>query len=266
MRYRVKNWDKYQHYKDRTPPWIKLHVSILNNRAFTNLDLESQGLLMQLWVLASEKNGEIDDDPEELAYRLRKKSVNPETIDGLVKSGFLLADASGCSPEERRVETETEAEAETEREEEKEKPVSLAREALPVDNSKAEPYNPRHVEPTPEQVKTEASLRGFPQIDAEAFISHYAATGWEIRQGVYVRDWRQLIPKWREKQKTIDARGREKNTGPPKPKVPKPIKCQRQRENITETACQEDQQRGYRSCLGCANLKEENAKWIRQAS
>ena len=25
----IKNWHKFQHYKDRNPPWIKLHYEIL---------------------------------------------------------------------------------------------------------------------------------------------------------------------------------------------------------------------------------------------
>ena len=31
MTYRVKNWSKFQHYKNRNPPWIRLHVEILDD-------------------------------------------------------------------------------------------------------------------------------------------------------------------------------------------------------------------------------------------
>ena len=31
MKYRVKEWDTYQHYKDRNPPWIKLHFALLTS-------------------------------------------------------------------------------------------------------------------------------------------------------------------------------------------------------------------------------------------
>ncbi len=30
MNYRIKNWDKFQHFKNRRPPWIKLHREILD--------------------------------------------------------------------------------------------------------------------------------------------------------------------------------------------------------------------------------------------
>jgi hypothetical protein len=32
-----KNWGKFQHYKDRCPPWIKLHRDLLNDREFLHL-------------------------------------------------------------------------------------------------------------------------------------------------------------------------------------------------------------------------------------
>ena len=28
---RIKNWSEFQHYKDRAPPWVKLHHSLLDN-------------------------------------------------------------------------------------------------------------------------------------------------------------------------------------------------------------------------------------------
>ena len=31
---RILNWEKFQHYKVRRPPWIKLHHSLLDDYAF----------------------------------------------------------------------------------------------------------------------------------------------------------------------------------------------------------------------------------------
>ena len=33
----VKNWDEFQHYKDRNPPWIKLHNHLLDDYEFEML-------------------------------------------------------------------------------------------------------------------------------------------------------------------------------------------------------------------------------------
>lgn len=27
--FKVRNWEQFQHYKDRNPPWIKLHFALL---------------------------------------------------------------------------------------------------------------------------------------------------------------------------------------------------------------------------------------------
>ena len=30
----VRNWSDFQHYKDRSPPWIRLHRDLLDNYEF----------------------------------------------------------------------------------------------------------------------------------------------------------------------------------------------------------------------------------------
>jgi hypothetical protein len=112
---KVKNWEKYQHYKNRNPPWIKLHVSTLNDRDFISLSLASKGLLMQLWILASENEGKIPYDLGEIKFRLRDNTIQIDDINLLINKKFLkickqmLADESKCLSE-----TEAETEAETE--------------------------------------------------------------------------------------------------------------------------------------------------------
>ena len=108
----VKNWQKYQHYKDRCPPWIKLHVSVLNDRKFSALSCASKGLLMQLWILASESDGKVPYDLTEIQFRLRDDTIKIKDVNLLITKGFFknckqtLADAVP--------ETETETETETE--------------------------------------------------------------------------------------------------------------------------------------------------------
>lgn len=71
----VKNWSKYQSYKDRKPPWIRFHRSILDDFKFQSMSAESRALLPMIWLLACE-----DEDPtsglvrasyEEIVFRLR---------------------------------------------------------------------------------------------------------------------------------------------------------------------------------------------------
>jgi len=69
---RIKNWSKFQHYKNRCPPWIKLERKLLDDFEFSRLPIASKALLPLLWLLASESNeGSFDADISFLAFRLR---------------------------------------------------------------------------------------------------------------------------------------------------------------------------------------------------
>ena len=125
MQLKPKNWDVFQHYKDRCPPWIKLHRDLLNNRDYICLPLASKALAPLLWLLASEsKDGVFDASTEELVFRLRM--TESEVIDGvkpLIDKGFFVI-ASGVLAERKQVaipERETERETETETETKREK-------------------------------------------------------------------------------------------------------------------------------------------------
>ncbi len=87
-----KNWGKFQHYKDRCPPWIKLHRDILNDRTFANLPIASKALAPLLWLLASEsKDGSFDAAIEELAFRLHIASKDIESgLKPLIDKGFFV--------------------------------------------------------------------------------------------------------------------------------------------------------------------------------
>lgn len=74
MRYGVKNWCRFQHYKHRNPPWIKLYRDILNDPDWHNLPADTAKVLVMLWLLACEDpytvRGGLPDVPA-LAFRLR---------------------------------------------------------------------------------------------------------------------------------------------------------------------------------------------------
>jgi len=140
MTYRVKNWSKFQHYKNRNPPWIRLHVEILDDfkadgteNDFHALPDKDKLTLLLIWALASRYNGVIPSiDPAWLAVKL---GIDNPSTDAIIKAGFLIpvshasADASAdastdasntlatqhgdCVPEtETETETETEGEGE----------------------------------------------------------------------------------------------------------------------------------------------------------
>jgi hypothetical protein len=97
---RPKNWADFQHYKDRSPAWIKLHRGILDDYDFSCLPIASKALAPLLWLLASEdKDGNFTDDPKRIAHRLRW--TVEEVVSGLkplIDSGFFSI-ASGVLAE-----------------------------------------------------------------------------------------------------------------------------------------------------------------------
>jgi hypothetical protein len=114
-----KNWAVFQHYKDRCPPWIKLHRDLLNDRTFMCLPIASKAIAPLMWLLASEsKNGVFDGSVDELVFRLH---ITPkEYHDGvkpLIDKGFFII-ASGVLADRKQLaipETETETETKTEK-------------------------------------------------------------------------------------------------------------------------------------------------------
>jgi len=133
-----KNWVSFQHYKHRSPPWIKFHRSILNDRSYMSLPLASKALAPLMWLLASEsKDGTFDGSLDELVFRLHitqkdyQDGVKPLIDKGffVIASGVLAECVQVATPE---TETETETERETEREKEKEKRQRATSVATPI--------------------------------------------------------------------------------------------------------------------------------------
>ncbi len=88
-----KNWDNFQHYKDRSPAWIKLHRGLLDDFTFSRLPVASRALAPLLWLLASEyEGGKITASTDELAFRLRMShSELTDALKPLIDSGFFNA-------------------------------------------------------------------------------------------------------------------------------------------------------------------------------
>src|ERR1017187_7907027 len=70
MTLRVKNWAHFQHYKGRTPPWIKLYRTLLDDPEWFALSGDASKMLANCWLLASERRGELPSLAT-IAFRLR---------------------------------------------------------------------------------------------------------------------------------------------------------------------------------------------------
>lgn len=94
MPYKIPNWAEFQNYKDRRPPWIRLHRTLLDNRKFQSLPLSARAMLPMLWLLATETedymSGVIDLTNEDICFRLRiTASEFDKNIESLVSSCFI---------------------------------------------------------------------------------------------------------------------------------------------------------------------------------
>lgn len=85
----IKNFERFQHYKHRSPRWIKLYYSLLDDDAFMTLDEVQQCRLIKLFLVASQVGNHINCDPKYLQKVLRINEMVDLTP--LIDAGFVLA-------------------------------------------------------------------------------------------------------------------------------------------------------------------------------
>lgn len=128
----VKNFERFQHYKDRAPPWIKLYNELLDDYDFGLLPDASKMHLIAIWLLASRSDNKIPYDPTWVARRIN--ATEPVNLAALAQAGFIVTDQplqtmeqvaikplAKCLSRERE-----EGETEKRREEENTSPVAEA--------------------------------------------------------------------------------------------------------------------------------------------
>lgn len=113
---KIKNWSKFQHFKDRRPPWIKLYRDLLDDMQWHQLDPLASKVLVTLWLLASEDKDGCLPDTKTLAWRMRM--TEKQILDCISKlSHWLEHDDSNVISERYQDDLpETETETETKRE------------------------------------------------------------------------------------------------------------------------------------------------------
>lgn len=121
---RIKDWMEYQHYKDRNPPWVKLHKKLMTSFDWHSLHNDSKVLALNLWWLASEHtdatSGLITDNMQRIAFKSRMEETRViECIRELVRHGFVEfidddSDLLSRCYQDATPETETETDSESE--------------------------------------------------------------------------------------------------------------------------------------------------------
>lgn len=84
----VRNWERFQHYSDRVPSWIKNYVELMSDDAYLGLTLSARGVLHGIWLEYAASRGQLPGDASTLTRRLGQK-VPRATLESLSDAGFI---------------------------------------------------------------------------------------------------------------------------------------------------------------------------------
>ena len=116
MSIKVKDWHKFQHFKDRKPPWIKLYRDLLDDVEWHDLDAKAAKALVMIWLIASEYDGALPN-MKTLAFRLRVSENEAKSIVSKLSHWLIQDDINVIS--ERYQDDRLEKERETEKDKRK---------------------------------------------------------------------------------------------------------------------------------------------------
>lgn len=84
---RIRNFEKFQHYRDRKPPWIKLYRDLWDDPRFFDLENGDRYLLIGLFVVASQHDNRIPSKQSWLKSQLLTSKAIP--LQHFIDTGWL---------------------------------------------------------------------------------------------------------------------------------------------------------------------------------
>jgi hypothetical protein len=195
MEYQIKNWDKFQHFKQRTPPWIKLYRDILDDPEWHALPGDAAKTLIMLWLIASDNKVDEQDGrlPElsRLAFRLRITENRLVSHLEALKHYVYHHDIIMISPcnQDATPETETETEKRQREIREQRERENARRRAIPPDIADVIEY---------------CRERGT-GIDPHRWFNFYSAKNWMIGKNK-MKDWQAAVRTWEEKKASTEPK------------------------------------------------------------
>lgn len=89
----VRNWERFQHYKDRTPKWIKLYTELLKDAAYLRLSGRQRGILHGIWLAYAASRQRLSAKPALLSTQIGmhpEERLRKRDIDALCEAGFIV--------------------------------------------------------------------------------------------------------------------------------------------------------------------------------
>lgn len=83
----VKDFEHFQHYTKRTPPWIKFYNALLDDYRFLQLSDAARSQLMLIWLVASRHQNRIPNDVKYIAQAIH--CTTKLQLSALIESGWL---------------------------------------------------------------------------------------------------------------------------------------------------------------------------------
>lgn len=87
----IRNWERFQHYKDRRPPWVKFYVELLDDYELSRAPVATRLLANLLLLVAAKTNNRIPNDAKWLASQvLMDENDVLEGVANLVDMRYLV--------------------------------------------------------------------------------------------------------------------------------------------------------------------------------
>jgi hypothetical protein len=87
----IPNWERFQHYKNRNPTWIKLYTELAHDPDWDGLTLPQRGMLVTIWIEYASSRGRVS---YEKIRRIVGLSFRNATLESLNHAGFITFSAS----------------------------------------------------------------------------------------------------------------------------------------------------------------------------
>lgn len=87
--FKIRNFEEFQHYSKRNPPWIRLYYRLLHDRRFFRLDDQTKYVVIGLFLIASQNENRVAADPD---WIFKELSISEDEIDwqSIVNAQFII--------------------------------------------------------------------------------------------------------------------------------------------------------------------------------
>lgn len=189
--FRVVNWDRFQHYGKRSPPWIKFYNSALEDPAIGTLPDEQKAHLFGIWLLASRLENKLPLDEAFIAKRIN--ASKPVHLKVFMDLGLLEPVAEGLHDASTTLATCTLDQSRPDPEQ------SRADQSRTVAPTEPKPANNGH-RPTGFRKPTLQEIQEFIEekklaVDAVKFYAHYESNGWRVGKNP-MQKWKMAVWTW----------------------------------------------------------------------